>query len=365
MPINELQPTRKPPKSQIGAILWLRENLFSTWSNGLLTFLSLYIIYISIPPLLNWLIFNANFNFGTINIFGFNIQFSEAMATNSDCGRVGACWPFIYEKFDMFIYGFYPREELWRPNAVFALTALLFVAVKLTKKLKNKNRVLVSLLVAYPIVSYFLLLGGFGILPEVETYKLGGLMLTLIIAAVGIIISFPIGILLALGRQSELSTVRFFSVMYIEFIRAVPLITILFMASNVLPLFFDSGISMDKLLRALIAITLFQAAYMAEVVRGGLQAIPKGQYEAADAIGLSYYQKNILIVLPQALKISIPNIVGSSISLFKDTTLVLIIGLMDFLAVVTAATADKDWLGRHLEGYIFVAMVLWLSLIHI
>ena len=262
----------------------------------------------------------------------------------------------------MFIYGFYPREELWRPNTVFALTALLFVAVKLTKNLKNKNKVLISLLISYPILSYFLLLGGLGILPVVETYKLGGLMLTLIIAAVGIIISFPIGILLALGRQSELSTVRFFSVMYIEFIRAVPLITILFMASNVLPLFFDSGISMDKLVRALIAITLFQAAYMAEVVRGGLQAIPKGQYEAADAIGLSYYQKNILIVLPQALKISIPNIVGSSISLFKDTTLVLIIGLMDFLAVVTAAAADKEWLGRHLEGYIFVAMVLWVML---
>ena len=362
MPINELQATRKPPKSQIGAILWLKENLFSTWSNGLLTFLSLYVIFISVPPLLNWLIFSANFNFGTINIFGLSIQFSEEMATNSNCGKSGACWPFIYEKFDMFIYGFYPREELWRPNTVFALTALLFVAVKLTKNLKNKNKVLISLLISYPILSYFLLLGGLGILPVVETYKLGGLMLTLIIAAVGIIISFPIGILLAVGRQSELSTVRFFSVMYIEFIRAVPLITILFMASNVLPLFFDSGISMDKLVRALIAITLFQAAYMAEVVRGGLQAIPKGQYEAADAIGLSYYQKNILIVLPQALKISIPNIVGSSISLFKDTTLVLIIGLMDFLAVVTAAAADKEWLGRHLEGYIFVAMVLWVML---
>ena len=362
MPINELQATRKPPKSQIGAILWLKENLFSSWSNGLLTFLSLYVIFISVPPLLNWLIFSANFNFGTINIFGLSIQFSEEMATNLNCGKDGACWPFIYEKFDMFIYGFYPREELWRPNTVFALTALLFVAVKLTKNLKNKNKVLISLLISYPILSYFLLLGGLGILPVVETYKLGGLMLTLIIAAVGIIISFPIGILLALGRQSELSTVRFFSVMYIEFIRAVPLITILFMASNVLPLFFDSGISMDKLVRALIAITLFQAAYMAEVVRGGLQAIPKGQYEAADAIGLSYYQKNILIVLPQALKISIPNIVGSSISLFKDTTLVLIIGLMDFLAVVTAAAADKEWLGRHLEGYLFVAMILWVML---
>jgi len=362
MSINELQATRNPPKSQIGALLWIKENLFSTWMNGALTALSLYLLYISVPPLLNWLLISANFNFGTVNIFGFSLQFGEEMATNSNCGRNAACWPFIYEKFDMFIYGFYPREELWRPNTVFALTALLFVAVRLTKNLKHKNRILVGLLISYPVVSYILLLGGFGILPIVETYKLGGLMLTLIIAAFGIIISFPIGILLALGRQSELPTVRFFSVMYIEFIRAVPLITILFMASNVLPLFFDSGISMDKLVRALIAITLFQAAYMAEVVRGGLQAIPKGQYEAADAIGLSYYQKNILIVLPQALKISIPNIVGSSISLFKDTTLVLIIGLMDFLAVVTGAAADKEWLGRHLEGYVFVAMVLWVML---
>ena len=171
MPITERQATRKPPKSQIGAILWLKENLFSTWSNGLLTFLSLYVIFISVPPLLNWLIFSANFNFGTINIFGLSIQFSEEMATNSNCGKSGACWPFIYEKFDMFIYGFYPREELWRPNAVFALTALLFVAVKLTKNLKNKNKVLISLLISYPILSYFLLLGGLGILPVVETYS--------------------------------------------------------------------------------------------------------------------------------------------------------------------------------------------------
>ena len=362
MPINEIQTTRIPPKSQIGTLVWLKENLFSTWTNSALTAISLYLLYICLPPLLNWLLISANFSFGTVNIFGFSIQFSEEMATNSNCGRSAACWPFIYEKFDMFIYGFYPREEIWRPNTVFVITALLFISVKLIKNLKHKNKILLSFIVLYPVISYFLLLGGLGILPVVETYKLGGLMLTLIIASFGIIISFPLGILLALGRQSELSTVRFFSVIYIEFIRAVPLITILFMASNVLPLFFDAGISMDKLVRALIAITLFQAAYMAEVVRGGLQAIPKGQYEAADAIGLSYFQKNILIVLPQALKISIPNIVGSSISLFKDTTLVLIIGLMDFLAVVTGAAADKEWLGRHLEGYVFVAMVLWVML---
>ena len=362
MSINELQTTRKPPLSQIGIVLWLRTNLFSNWINGALTILSLYMLYISIPPLLDWVLLSANFNFGTVNIFGFNIQFSEEVGTNANCGQEGACWPFIYEKFDMFIYGFYPREELWRPNVVFVLTALLFVIVRLVRNFRYKNIVLLSLVVIYPVASYFFIAGGLGILPVVETYKWGGLMLTLIIAGVGIIVSFPIGIFLALGRQSKLSAIRSSSIMYIEFIRAVPLITILFMASNVLPLFFESGTNIDKLMRALIAITLFQAAYMAEVVRGGLQAIPKGQYEAADAIGLSYFQKNILIILPQALKISIPNIVGSSISLFKDTTLVLIIGLMDFLSMVTTTTGDKFWLGRHLEGYIFVAMVMWVML---
>ena len=362
MAVNELQRTRKPPISQIGAILWLRTNLFSSWINGLLTLVSLYLLYISIPPLLDWMFLSANFNFGTVNIFGFNIQFSEEVGTNANCGQEGFCWPYIYEKFDMFIYGFYPRDELWRPNVVFVLTALLFVIVRLVRNFRYKNIVLLSLVVIYPVVSYFLIAGGLGILPVVETYKWGGLLLTLIIAGVGIIVSFPIGVILALGRQSKLSAIRSSSIMYIEFIRAVPLITILFMASNVLPLFFESGTNIDKLMRALIAITLFQAAYMAEVVRGGLQAIPKGQYEAADAIGLSYFQKNILIILPQALKISIPNIVGSSISLFKDTTLVLIIGLMDFLSMVTTTTGDKYWLGRHLEGYIFVAMVMWVML---
>lgn len=361
MSINELQTARKPPISQIGIVLWLRTNLFSNWTNGALTILSLYMLYISIPPLLDWLLLSANFNFGTVNIFGFNIQFSEEVGTNANCGQ-GFCWPFIYEKFDMFIYGFYPREELWRPNVVFGFTALLFVIVRLVRNFRYKNIVLLSLVVIYPVASYFLIAGGLGILPVVETYKWGGLLLTLIIAGVGIIVSFPIGVILALGRQSKLSAIRSSSIMYIEFIRAVPLITILFMASNVLPLFFESGTNIDKLMRALIAITLFQAAYMAEVVRGGLQAIPKGQYEAADAIGLSYFQKNVLIILPQALKISIPNIVGSSISLFKDTTLVLIIGLMDFLSMVTTTTGDKFWLGRHLEGYVFVAMVMWVML---
>jgi general L-amino acid transport system permease protein len=363
MSVYDQQATRKPPISQIGAILWLRTNLFSSWINTVLTATSLYFLYLMIPPLLDWMIFNASFSFGTINFFGFDIKFSEEMATNSNCGRVGACWPYIYEKLYMYTYGFYPRTETWRPNIVFGLTALLFVIIPLVKNYKYKNRVILSLIVIYPIVSYVLISGGFGLLPVVETHLWGGLLLTLVIASVGIIVSFPIGVFLALGRQSELRIIKLFSTLFIEFVRAVPLITILFMASFVLPLFLEPGNnSIDKLLRALVGIALFQAAYFAEVVRGGLQAIPRGQYEAADAIGLSYFQKNALIVLPQALKISIPNIVGSSISLFKDTTLVLIIGLLDMLAMVGLTTADPYWLGRETEGYVFVTIVMWVML---
>jgi general L-amino acid transport system permease protein len=287
----------------------------------------------------------------------------------------------------MYTYGFYPRTETWRPNIVFGLTALLFVIVPLVKHYKHKNRVTLSLIILYPIVSYILIAGlfnepkladsplasgsyfeqlawninviGYEFLPNVSTDQWGGLLLTLIIASVGILVSFPIGVLLALGRQSDLKVIKLFCTLFIEFIRAVPLITILFMASFVLPLFLESGNYFDKLLRALIGIALFQAAYFAEVVRGGLQAIPRGQYEAADAIGLSYFQKNLLIILPQALKISIPNIVGSSISLFKDTTLVLIIGLFDMLAMVNLTSNDPYWLGRETEGFVFVTIVMW------
>ena len=362
MAVNELQSTRKPPITQIGAVLWLRSNLFSSWINGALTFASLYLLYIAIPPLLDWMFLSANFNFGTVNILGFEIKFSEFMADNQNCGREAACWPYIYEKLYMYIYGFYPHEESWRPNVVYGLTALLFVIVRLVRNYKHKNRVILSMIVTFPIVSYILMAGGFGLLPVVETHQWGGLTLSLIIASVGIIVSFPIGVVLALGRRSDLKVIKLFSTIFIEFIRGVPLITILFMASFVLPLFLESSTNFDKLLRALIGIALFQAAYFAEVVRGGLQAIPKGQYEAADAIGLSYFQKNALIILPQALKISIPNIVGSSISLFKDSTLVLIIGLMDMLAMVNMTSNDPYWLGRETEGFVFVTIVFWVIL---
>ena len=201
--------------------------------------------------------------------------------------------------------------------------------------------------------------GSFG-LEVVETHKWGGLSLTLVLALVGIVASLPIGVLLALGRRSDMPVVRSFCTVFIEMWRGVPLITILFMASVMLPLFAPEEIDFDKLLRALIGITLFQSAYMAEVIRGGLQAIPKGQYEAADALGLSYWEKMGLIVLPQALKIMIPGIVNTFIALFKDTSLVLIIGLFDLLAIVQAALSDPKWLGYSIEGYAFVAFVFWI-----
>ncbi len=360
MAVFESQELRKPPISQVGIVHWLRANLFSSKVNVGLTLAALYMLYVTIPPMLNWMIFDANFNFGEFSFLGF--EFGEVMATNVTCGRSAACWPFIYEKFDMFVYGFYPRDLVWRVDIVFAMAALLFVIARLVRNYQHKSRFFLAMIIGFPIASFFLIAGGVFGLEEVETHQWGGLMLTLIIASVGIIISFPIGVMLALGRQSDLKVINFFSTIYIEFIRAVPLITILFMASFVLPLFFTGGVDFDKLLRALVAITLFQAAYFAEVVRGGLQAIPTGQYEAADAIGLNYVQKNALIILPQALKISIPNLVGSSISLFKDTTLVLIIGLMDMLAMVNMTANDIHWMGRETEGFVFVTMTMWVFL---
>ena len=346
MAIYSLKETKQPPKSQTKAILWLKDNLFSSTLNVLLTFVAIYILYLLLPPILNWTIFDANF---------------DLTADNQSCGREGACWSFVNANLKMFIYGFYPQEELWRVNTMFGLIAALIVLGSIIKNSQYKAHYIIGSFLIYPVVAFFLLYGGLG-LEIVETDKWGGLTLTVVVAAVGIVASFPLGILFALGRQSEMRVVKFISVVYIEFIRGVPLITILFMASVVLPLFFSAGMDIDKLLRALIGITLFQTAYIAEVIRGGLQAIPRGQYEAADAAGLSFLQKTMLVILPQALKISIPNIVGSFISLFKDTTLLLIIGLFDMLAIVGAATSNSDWLGRDAEGYVFVAMVIWVIL---
>ena len=337
MAIYEKKDARPAPINTKGITFWIRENLFSSIPSTILTLLSFTLLFYTVPPLLNYLIFDATWS-----------------GTKDQITGDGARWIYIYEKFNQFIYGFYPEDQYYRPN----LIIIIFLAyVFLFKKIQN-TKFRIFIIVTFPVIAFVLLHGGFG-LEIVETQKWGGLLLTVVVASVGIIASFPIGIIFALGRQSNMPIIRTISIMYIEFIRGVPLITLLFMSSVILPLFFPEGMDFDKLLRALIGITLFQAAYIAEVIRGGLQAIPKGQYEAADSIGLSYWQSMGLIILPQALKISIPNIVGAFISLFKDTTLVLIIGLFDMLAMVTLTATDANWLGFETEGYVFVTLIYW------
>ena len=338
MAVYEIKEAKVAPNNNKGLLLWLRSNLFPNIGNSLLTLGAFYLLYLIIPPLLSWMVFDATWS-----------------GTQQEITKEGARWIFIIEKFDQFIYGFYPESLHWRPNLVAFISVLFLLSLKFIKNIKVK----IVLILLYPIICFILIRGGYFTLESVETEKWGGLMLTIIVAAVGIIASFPIGIVLALGRQSDMPIVKTLCVGFIEFIRGVPLITILFMASVVLPLFFHDGISFDKLLRALIGITLFQSAYIAEVVRGGLQAIPRGQYEAYKSLGLNYWQGMILIILPQALKISIPNLVGSFIALFKDTTLVLIIGLFDILAMVTLTNSDTNWLGYEVEGYIFVTFIYW------
>jgi general L-amino acid transport system permease protein len=341
--VREKAPDLPPPSSEVGVTGWLRKNLFSSYLNGFLTIFSLWLVWELIPPLLDWVIFEATLS----------------GETREDCVSEGACWVFIANRFPQFMYGFYPAELRWRPN----LAGLMLIGLMIPlfiKSFQYKGWLGAFILIIYPYIAYVLIHGGpFGV-EVVETSKWGGLMLTLVISGVGIVASLPIGILLALGRRSQMPIVKSVCIIFIEFWRGIPLITVLFMASVMLPLFFPEGTDFDKLLRALIGITMFQSAYMAEVVRGGLQAIPKGQYEAAAALGLNFPKSMGFIILPQALKLVIPGIVNTFIALFKDTTLVLIIGLFDLLAIIQLANADPDWLGFDTEGYVFAAFVFWI-----
>jgi general L-amino acid transport system permease protein len=333
---------RPAPKNTVGPVAWLRANLFSGPVNSIFTLLGLYLLYLLLTPTIQWAFINADW-IGT---------------TRDDCSREGACWVFINARFTQFIYGLYPRDEIWRVDLTFITFAGL-IAWLAIPRLPYKRWVALATLVAFPLFAYFMLYGGFFGLRVVETHRWGGLMLTLVLAVVGMVGALPIGILLALGRRSQMPIVKSFCVVFIEFWRGVPLITVLFMASVMLPLFMPTGVSVDRLIRAFIGITLFQSAYMAEVIRGGLQAIPRGQEEAAAALGMSYWMRMGLIVLPQALKMMIPGIVNTFISLFKDTTLVMIIGLFDLLGIVQAALSDSRWLGFSLEGYVFAAFMFW------
>jgi general L-amino acid transport system permease protein len=332
-------PDMPPPAGQRGILLWLRKNLFSSWANSLATLLAIYILYKLIPPLMNWAVLDAVLNAGN----------------RDECKAIGqgACWAFIKDRFNILVYGFYPEPLRWRVNMSFILLCLALVPVLFDNIPFRKPGLIFS--VAYPFIAGWLLLGGMGMEP-VGTDEFGGMMLNTVVGVTGIAFSLPLGILLALGRQSHLPIVKSISVCFIEFIRGVPLITLLFVASTMLNYFLPPGTTFDLLLRVLIMVTLFSSAYIAEVVRGGLQAIPNGQYEAANSMGLKYWQSMRLIILPQALKISIPGIVNTFIGLFKDTTLVLIIGLLDVLGISRASLADAQWNGLSNEAYISIAL---------
>ncbi|WP_408014946.1 amino acid ABC transporter permease [Rouxiella aceris] len=332
------------PGTPVGtAILWARKNLFSSWFNGLLTLFCFWLLWELIPPLLNWVIFQANW-VGT---------------SRMDCTKQGACWVFIHARFGQFMYGLYPTDQRWRINTTL-IVGLLSLVPMFWSAMPRRGRYIACWAVAFPIFTWIMLYGGFLGLSRVETRQWGGLTLTLIIAAVGIAGALPLGILLALARRSSLPIVRILSVIFIEFWRGVPLITVLFMSSVMLPLFLTEGTNIDKLIRALVGVVLFQSAYVAEVVRGGLQALPKGQTEAAESLALGYWKTQGLVILPQALKMVIPGLVNTIIALFKDTSLVIIIGLFDLFSSVQQATVDPEWLGMSTEGYVFAAAVYWI-----
>lgn len=336
------QPSMPPPSSTVGVLGWVKNNLFSGPINTIVTLAMAFVLFKLLPPLINWLFIDADW----------------VGNSKEACTSAGACWVFVANNLNKFMYGFYPPDQIWRVNLMFAIL-VVGIAWLVIKKLPFKGWVAGFMLLIFPVIAFLLMYGGLG-LPVVETHKWGGLSLTLVLALIGIVLSLPFGVLLALGRRSEMPIVRAFSTIYIEFWRGVPLITVLFMASVMLPLFVPEEVSFNKLLRAMIGIIMFQSAYMAEVVRGGFQAIPKGQYEAADSLGLSYWKSMTFIILPQALKLMIPGIVNTFIALFKDTSLVLIIGLFDLLAIVQASLNDPEWLGFSTEGYVFVAFTFWI-----
>lgn len=331
-----------PPSISTGPIAWVRERLFSSPLNTVLTVLSVWLILMALPPFIEWALIKSSFT----------------AATSQECrAGGGACWAFIGQKYRLILFGLYPYEEQWRP----LIAAILLVAMIVASCMPRFwNASLPIIWVGGLIVVAVLMWGGVFGLRYVENTLWGGLPLTLILATFGIAIAFPFGIVLALGRRSRMPAIKTLCIMYIELIRGVPLISMLFMSSVMLPLFLPEGFSIDKLLRAQIAIILFAAAYIAEVVRGGLQAISKGQYEGADSLGLSYGQKMRLVILPQALKIVIPPLVNLFIAAFKDTSLVVIIGIYDLMQSAKVSLTDPAWRGFSIEVYIFISVIYFL-----
>ncbi|ANL34136.1 amino acid ABC transporter permease [Rhizobium phaseoli] len=344
-----------PPAGEKGMVAWIRRNLLATPKDMVLTTLAVVFIAWALLHAVDWLFVQAVWRGPDRTFCATAVQ-----GGIQPDGWSGACWAFVNAKFDQFIYGRYPLDERWRPTLVGILFVLLLVPMLIpSAPRKGVNALL--LFGALPIVSFFLLYGGYG-LEIVETPLWGGLLVTLVLSFVGIAVSFPLGIILALGRRSQMPVIRTVCIVFIEVVRGVPLITVLFMASVMLPLFLPAGWTVDKLLRAIIGVSIFASAYMAEVIRGGLQAIPKGQFEGADSLGLGYWQKMRLIIMPQAIKLVIPGIVNTFIGMFKDTSLVSIISMFDLLGIVRLNFVDPNWATAvtPLTGLIFAGFSFWL-----
>jgi len=337
-----------PPAARAGMLGWLRANLFSSPFNIALTLACVLLMAWAVPSLLRFFFFDAVWS-------GADRQVCLASAAQP---HPGACWAFVRVWLAYFVYGFYPAGQRWRVDLFFAALAL---GVIWLLRLSAPRRDIGALyfFIVLPAFSFVLLHGapylGLSVVP---TALWGGVLVTIVVAAIGMVSSLPVGILLALARRSDKPVVRLFAVAFIELVRGVPVITVLFMASVMLPLFVPEQLTPDKLLRALIGVALFASAYMAEVVRGGLAAVPRGQYEAARALGLTYWRMMALVILPQALRATLPNIVNTFIGLFKDTTLVFVVGIFDFLRAIEAARADPKWAAPNtaVTGYAFAAL---------
>jgi general L-amino acid transport system permease protein len=324
------------------AVDWLRRNLFSSVTNTLLTLLVLALLWLVVPPFFEWAVTNA----------------TVGGDSKEACTGDGACWTFIKLRLHTFFWGHYPDAELWRLLVAAALL-IAFATPVMRDRVRHRGIFVVLLLTLFPLLAGILLVGGAAGLPFVDTNLWGGLMLDVIISFVTVAGALPLGILLALGRRSQLPVVRIFSIGFIELWRGVPLLTVLFMSAVMVPLFLPYGVSIDRLIRAMVAFTLFNAAYMAETVRGGLQGVPVEQEEAAYSVGLKWWQVQVFVTLPQALRIVVPGIVNNIVDLFKDTSLVTIIGLADLLGAVNQSLKDPAWLGLAKEGYVFTAVLFF------
>ena len=345
-PAETFQPiaSRPPPRREVGPVAWVRRNFFDGWRNTLLTLAVLALAALALPPAFGWAVWHATLE-----------------ANNALCREIhgtGACWGVVTEKGRLILFGRYPFAEQWRP----LLACALLVALLVASCLRTFWRPALALAWVTVFAAFFVLMrGGVLGLTPVETARWGGVPLTLMLSSVSLIVSFPLAVGVALGRQSRLPAIRTVCVLYVELIRGVPLISVLFMASFILPLFMPQGSTIDVLARVLIGMTLFSAAYLAEVIRGGLQALPKGQVEAAQSLGMSYWQTQRKIVLPQALRLVVPAIVNTFIGAFKDTSLVTIVSLYDLTGAVQLALGDADWRKFFIEGQLFAAAIYFVA----